>query len=52
MGTPVRRILRDAVGVRLLTERAEGCYDAVVSAVHANQALAQLDPPSVQKRAA
>ena len=52
LSTPVRRIERDAAGVRIVTDgRTEHC-DKVVLATHSDQSLASLARPSAQARAA
>ena len=51
LSTPVRRIERDAAGVRLLTDHGAERFDRVVLATHSDQALALLATPSAQERA-
>jgi len=51
LNTPVRRIERDAAGVRLLTEHGAERFDRVVLATHSDQALALLAAPTAQERA-
>ena len=51
LNTPVRRIERDAAGVRLLTDHGAERFDRVVLATHSDQALALLAAPSAQERA-
>lgn len=47
LGAPVQRIRRDTDGVRIFTPGAEPeRFDAVVLAVHADQALAMLEAPT------
>ena len=43
-GTPVRRILRRAGGVEIVTDGETAAFDHVVIAAHADQALAMLGP--------
>ena len=45
--TPVRRVQREAAGVRVLTDAGTEHYDDVVLACHSDQALALLADPSV-----
>ena len=49
--TPVRRIERDAAGVRVVTDGQVEHFDQVVLATHSDQALALLAQPSGQERA-
>ena len=51
LNTPVRRIERDAAGVRLLTDHGAERFDRVVLATHSDQALALLAAPTAQERA-
>ena len=51
LNTPVRRIERDAAGVRLLTDHGAERFDRVVLATHSDQALALLATPTAQERA-
>lgn len=46
LGTPVRRIERDAAGVTLITDQGAERFDHVVLATHTDQALALLGHPS------
>lgn len=47
LATPVQRVVRDAAGARIHTARGEPeRFDAVVLAVHSNQALRLLQQPS------
>ena len=46
VATPVHRIVRDAAGVQLHTARGQQRFDAVVLAVHSDQALRLLSRPS------
>ncbi len=50
LGCGVRRIQRDPDGVRLQTDAGEAAFDAVVLAVHSDQALALLADPSPAER--
>ncbi len=51
LNTPVQRVLRDAEGVRMVTEGRVERFDAVVMACHSNQALAILgDTATPQER--
>jgi predicted NAD/FAD-binding protein len=51
LSTPVRQIVRDAQGVRIVTERQAERFDAVVLACHADQALRLLgDAASADER--
>lgn len=47
--TPVRRVERDHDGVRVITDGAVEQFDALVLAVHADQALAMLGDPSAEE---
>ncbi|MDH0496247.1 NAD(P)/FAD-dependent oxidoreductase [Comamonas aquatica] len=49
--TPVQRIERDAAGVRVYTHGQVQRFDAVVLAVHSDQALRLLAQPSAQEQA-
>lgn len=49
--TPVRRIERDAAGVRIATDHGTEHFDRLVLATHSDQALALLAQPSAQERA-
>ncbi|MEI2624115.1 MAG: FAD-dependent oxidoreductase [Giesbergeria sp.] len=49
--TPVRRIERDAAGVRIATDAGTEHFDRLVLATHSDQALALLAQPSSQERA-
>ncbi len=51
LNTPVRRIERDAAGVRIVTDQAAERFDRVVLATHSDQALALLAAPTAQERA-
>lgn len=51
LSTPVRRIERDAAGVRVMTDGHTGHFDQVVLATHSDQALALLAQPTLQERA-
>jgi uncharacterized protein len=51
LSTPVRRIERDAAGVRVVTDGGTGHFDQVVVATHSDQALALLARPTPQERA-
>lgn len=46
LNTPVRRIERDAAGVRVLTDHTDERFDRVVLATHSDQALSLLAQPS------
>ena len=50
-GCPVRAIRRDATGAELCADGAWGRFDAVVLAVHSDQALKLLQDASAQERA-
>ena len=49
--TPVRRIERDAAGVRIATDRGTEHFDRVVIATHSDQALALLGQPTGPEQA-
>ena len=51
LSTPVRRIERDAAGVRIVTDSHTEHFDKVVLATHSDQSLALLARPSAQERA-
>ena len=51
LNTPVRRIERDAAGVRVATAGHTEHFDKVVLATHSDQSLALLAQPSTQERA-
>jgi predicted NAD/FAD-binding protein len=51
LNTPVRRIERDAAGVRVLTAGYSEHFDKVVLATHSDQSLALLAEPTLQERA-
>ena len=51
LNTPVRRIERDAAGVRVVTDHGAERFDRVVLATHSDQALALLAAPTAQERA-
>jgi len=51
LNTPVRRIERDATGVRVVTDSATEHFDHVVLATHSDQALALLTQPTAQEQA-
>ena len=51
LSTPVRRIERDAAGVRIVTDGRTEHFDKVVLATHSDQSLALLARPSAQERA-
>lgn len=51
LNTPVRRIERDAAGVRVMTDAGTEHFDRLVLATHSDQALALLAKPSVQEQA-
>ena len=51
LSTPVRRIERDAAGVRVITDRHIEHFDQVVLATHSDQSLALLAQPSARERA-
>jgi len=46
LGAPVRSVVRDAGGVRVLTDADEQHFDQVILACHSDQALAMLAAPS------
>lgn len=50
LNTPVRRIERDAAGVRIVTDHGAERFDRVVLATHSDQALALLAAPTAQER--
>jgi uncharacterized protein len=50
LNTPVRLIARDAGGVRIITDGHAERFDAVVLAVHSDQALQILEQPTQQER--
>lgn len=49
LGQPVRRVLRDAGGVRIATASGTERFDQVVLAVHADQALALIEPTPAER---
>ncbi len=51
LNTPVRRIERDAAGVRVVTDHGAERFDRVVLATHSDQALALLAAPTAQESA-
>jgi len=51
LNTPVRRIERDAAGVRVVTAGRTEHFDKVVLATHSDQSLALLAQPTTQERA-
>ena len=50
LNTPVRRIERDAAGVRVSTDQGTEHFDHVVLATHSDQSLALLAQPTAQER--
>jgi predicted NAD/FAD-binding protein len=51
LDTPVRRVVRHASGVEIVTDkRGKEWYDAVFLACHSDQALAMLDTPTAVER--
>ncbi len=46
LSSPVRRIVREPAGIRVMTNNDEGIFDHVVAACHADQALALLESPT------
>lgn len=46
LSSPVRNIVRESDGIRVMTGKDEGVFDHVVAACHADQALALLDAPT------
>ncbi len=50
LATPVQRIVRDAAGVHIHTAKQTERFDAVVLAVHSDQALRLLAQPTTQER--
>lgn len=50
LNTPVRRIERDAAGVRVITDSRTEHFDRLVLATHSDQALALLAAPTAQER--
>ena len=50
LATPVQRIVRDAAGVLIHTAKHTERFDAVVLAVHSDQALRLLAQPTTQER--
>jgi predicted NAD/FAD-binding protein len=51
LDTPVRRVLRESDGVRVVTDAGEEFFDRVVIATHTDQALAMLADADAQERA-
>ncbi len=51
LSSPVRRIVRDAAGVQLQCDGGSARFDAVVLAVHSDQALRLLAQPTAQEQA-
>ncbi|MDD2546041.1 MAG: FAD-dependent oxidoreductase [Burkholderiaceae bacterium] len=51
LNTPVRRIERDAAGVRVFTDGHAEHFDRLVLATHSDQSLALLGKPSLEERA-
>ena len=51
LSTPVRRVERDAAGVRVVTDGHSERFDRVVLATHSDQSLALLAQPTPQERA-
>ena len=51
LNTPVRRIERDAAGVRVVTDGRTEHFDRLVLATHSDQALALLAHPTLQEKA-
>jgi len=45
LSSPVRRVVRESAGVRVMTDADEALFDHVILACHANQALTMLDAP-------
>ena len=52
LNTPVRRIVRDAAGVQIITDAGVELFDKVVLATHSDQSLAMLASPSETERRA
>ena len=50
LNTPVRRIERDAAGVRVVTDGRTEHFDRLVLATHSDQALALLATPTLQEK--
>ena len=50
LNTPVRRVVRDAGGVHVVTDAGTGHFDKVILAAHSNESLAVLDAPSAAER--
>jgi predicted NAD/FAD-binding protein len=46
LSSPVRNIVREPDGIRVMTDGDQGVFDHVVAACHANQALALMDDPT------
>ncbi len=46
LSSPVRNIVREPDGIRVMTDVDQGVFDHVVAACHADQALALLDAPT------
>ncbi|MEX1297897.1 MAG: FAD-dependent oxidoreductase, partial [Desulfotignum sp.] len=46
LSSPVKKIVREPDGIRVMTDVDQGVFDHVVAACHANQALALLDDPT------
>lgn len=51
LSTPVRRVERDAAGVRVVTDGHTEHFDRVVLATHSDQSLALLAEPTARERA-
>jgi uncharacterized protein len=52
LNTPVRRILRDAQGVSVVTDAGTERFDKVILAAHSDESLAMLDTPSAAEQQA
>ena len=49
LATPVRKLVREAAGIRLISAEKTELFDEIVLACHADQALALLDQPSPEE---
>lgn len=52
LATPVQRIVRDASGIQIHSAGQSEHFNAVILAVHSNQALQLLDQPTTKERSA
>ena len=46
LSSPVRKIVRESTGIRVMTDTDEAIFDHVILACHADQALTMLDAPT------